>query len=185
MKALSNDKKNSSRDRLLQFYSGHEIILTHDEELLRQRLDLAHKLLRDWSNTRDEIVSTIQKTFEVSKYRAERDIADANYIFGKTYQTDKSFVIGQVIDEIKSTIKLAKELNKLDVLPKLFDNLIKASQQIPNEHSTGIKAKKIYVFNLHQGRKIDAPMTGDDALAKARKMMMDDAQDIEEVTYEG
>jgi hypothetical protein len=152
-------KGTTMRDRLLQFYHGQDIILNAEEERTKLRLEEVHKLLRSWQYKREEIIQMISSRFpDVSKWRAERDIADCHFIFGKSYQVNPGFIIAQLIEEIQDSIRTAKLQKKFELLPKLYDSLTKAIQQLPEENSSPVKAKKIYVFNIHGNKEYNAKM---------------------------
>lgn len=183
----SNPKSSSLRDRLLAFFSGQEIVLTIEEEKMKKRLNFVREKLWDWSLNSEDIIKEVVEVFSISKYRAERDIADANYIFGKTLVIDPGFVAGQMVEDIKQTIALAKTARKFDMLPKLYDSLAKAVALLPKDTGGSVKAKTIKIYHLHGNAAITPTMPAGDALQKARDMMKHDfAEDIthEEVSDE-
>lgn len=174
----SDPKTNSQRDRMLAFYSGQDVVLTAEEEKLKTRLNFVREKLWDWSLSTQEIIEEVCDTFTISKYRAERDIADANYIFGKTLVIDKTLVAGQIVEDIKQTIALVKSARKFDLLPKLYAELTRANAMLPNDNGGTVKTKKIVIFSLLGGTGINAPVAPSDALQQARNLYKRDFEDI-------
>ena len=179
MKDLLKIKPNNSmRERMLSFYMGHDVVLTDDEEKLKKRLNFIREKLVSWDLTREEIIEEVCEVFTVSRYRAERDIADAYYLFGKSYTVDKNFVAAQLVEDIQRTIKLAKTARKFDILPKLYDSLTKAIQQLPADTGGSVKAKTIKLYKILGNATIVAPLTPAEALQKARDLHKKNIIDI-------
>jgi hypothetical protein len=172
-------KSNTMRDRLLSFFHSQDVLLNADEERTKIRIEEVHRLLRTWQYKRQEIVEMIQKRFGVSQYRAERDISDCHYIFGKSYEVDKSFIAAQLIEEIQDSIRTAKNMKKLEMLPKLYDSLSKAIQQLPDNYTPPAKAKKIFVFNIHGNKQYDPKMDPMKAIDILKQQHHRDVEDID------
>jgi hypothetical protein len=180
MKALSkSNTNNSQRDRMLAFYMGQAIVLTKDEEELKIRLNFVRTKLYDWSLSSEDIIAEVVEEFGVSKYRAERDIADANFLFGKSLVIDKTLIAGQIVERIKADIDLIRQAKKFDLLPKLYEALIKANKELPANTDTTAKSKKIILYQIHGNATITPPVAHADALQKARDQYKTDFQDID------
>ena len=181
MKSLFSKTKpgKSQRDRMLAFYMGQDVVLTPDEESLKVRLNYVKTKLYDWSLSVEAIVEEIVDTFGVSTYRAERDVADANYLFGKSLVISKSLVAGQTVERIKQDIALIRELGKVDLLPKMYEALIKAVKELPADANNSKKTPKIFLYSVHGNVPIAATIPAADALQDARKQFRGDFEDIE------
>jgi hypothetical protein len=176
-------KSNSQRDRLLSFYLGHDVVLDSEEEELRIRVEEVHKLLRSWSHKREEIIDMMVARFKgISRYRAERDIAACHFIFGKSYQINPSFVVAQLIEEIQESIrqaKASKNAKERMMLPKFYDNLTKAIQQIPAETQSPNTSKKVVIYNIHGNKEYQPGMTFSDAIARLKQKHAGKVEDID------
>lgn len=167
------------RERLLQFYTGGEIVLSADEENYKLRLDECYKLVRSWKYKRADIILQLQRKFDkLSKYRAEKDISDCYYIFGRAYTPDKAMIASLLVEDIMDTIQLTKAARKFDLLPKLYDSLTKATQQLPAESVVPVRAKKIIIYNIH-GEKAFIPKVDPLEALKAARSQFPNVTDIE------
>lgn len=181
MKSLPSKTKTgkSQRDRMLAYFMGQDVVLSYEEESLKVRLNFVKTKLYDWNLSVEDIVKEVVQTFEVSTYRAERDIADANYLFGKSLVISKSLVAGQTVERLKQDIGLIREMGKLDLLPKMYEALIKAIKELPADANNTKTTPKVFLYSVHGNLPIVAPIPASDVMQQARNQFRNDFEDVE------
>lgn len=182
MKQLLENKQ-VARDKIIQFLMHGNITLHADEERMMTRWLYADALIRGKRLKRDEIVSEITKKFEVSKFTADADIRNAHAVFARSRQINRSYLLGNLIEDITLYIEKAKrdpDLKK--IVPNLYKELRAAIADLPDEMADDKLPPSVIMFKLFDPEKFKTGMTPEEAMAKAKDFLKKQA--IEDIDYE-
>lgn len=143
-----------------------DIKLNNAQKELSERLLFVDQHLRERKLNHDEIITLTMKVFNVSNYRAQRDINDCQKVFGETRKLNKTYLLSHHIQEIGMQIQKCLDAKKYEYLPKLNDNLTYALNSLPVETDLkeAVPAKIVFVFNGAAPTKNESL---DDVLAEA------------------
>jgi hypothetical protein len=155
-----------------RFLTKADIVLSADQEELLKRLVFVDEKLRSRKHLREEIINLCKTRFGVSEYRAERDISDAQRLWGKTRKTSKQYVINGHIEQIERQIQMAMDARRLDLLPKLNDNLTYALNSLPEEKDERDQPTVKIILVTSSPTKTD-DRTIDDLISEANQLLED------------
>jgi hypothetical protein len=164
-----------------RFLTKANIVLSAEQEELLKRLVFVDEKLRSRRHNRDEIISLCRARFGVSAYRAERDISEAQRLWGKTRKTSKQYVINGHIEDIQRQIQMAMDAGRLDLLPKLNDNLTYALNSLPEEKDDREQPTVKIVFVTSAKTETDN-RTIDQLISEANQLL--EADDHDYIDYE-
>lgn len=179
MLPVKSNKTKSNLDTVTRYILKQDVVLTSEQEELMQRIMFVDDKIRSRKFLRDQIINMVVARYSVSPWRAEQDIVDTHKLFGATRKINKNYLIAQHLDEIQSQIQLAKDLRRIDLLPKLNDAFTYALNSIPaeaKENDTPI-TKVIFVNNASKpesGKTIEELIAEADAMIKNTKVTDDE-----------
>lgn len=165
----------SHLEAVIRFVKDKDIVLNPEQEKYMQRLLYADELARSRKYTRQQIINMLVSRFDVSNWRADEDITDSHKVFGQTRKINKAYLLSFHLDDIQEQISLAKQARRLDLLPKLNDNLTYALNSLPPEEKETEAAPAKIIFIIKDGGA--KTMDVDAILAEAEKLLKTDQAD--------
>jgi len=136
-------------EAVIRYLLYGDIKLNGAQKELSERLMFVDEQLRARRLTNEEIIKLTMERFEVTQYRAQRDINDCQKVFGESRKINKAYLMSHHIQEIGRQIQMCLDRSKLEYLPKLNDNLTYALNSLPveTEMREAVPAKIVFVFN--------------------------------------
>jgi hypothetical protein len=180
--ARSKNVPKSHLEAVLRFVKEKDIILNPEQERYMQRILYADELIRSRKYTRQQVINMIVTRFDVSKWRADEDVTDTHKVFGATRKISKGYILSFHLDDIQEQILLAKQARRLDLLPKLNDNLTYALNSLPPEEKESDRAPAKIVFIIKD--RSNKTMDVDAILAEAEKLIKQDFSSNEYIDFE-
>ncbi len=161
-------------EAVIRFLLYGDVKLTPQQQELSERLLFVDEHLRARKLTTEEIVQLVMKRFEVTEYRAQRDINECQKVYGETRKLNKSYLMSHHIIEIGRQIQKLMDTKKDELiakyLPKFNDNLTYALNSLPveTEQRESPPAQIIFVYN---GKPPVKEKDLDEVLAEADEMI--------------
>lgn len=145
----NRDEKNDALTRILQFYEPNsEVVLTADEDKIHTRWLHCDALIRSRKHKTHEIIQMMVDKFSVSKFTAERDIAQTYALFGQVRVMSKQYVITHAIENLQIRIQqFETDKSLVHLVPKMYQELARFSAMLPDE----VAKKKVEVPNVYIG----------------------------------
>ncbi len=126
--------------------SDGAIKLTHTESEILTRITFADELIREGRYLRGEVRNLIMQRFGVSRETAQRDIADAEFIYASSVPLNKQYRIGVRIDKVEQFIREAQEKDDYELVAKFETILAKYLEMYPDVKQS--KRPQVLVFNM-------------------------------------
>jgi len=195
MKDLINitENKTDAFSRILAFYEPEtDVILSGEEDIILSRWLHCDSLIRSRKYKTPDIIQMMVDKFSISKFTAEKDIAQTYALFGQVRVMSKQYVVTHAIEDIQIKIqKWESDKSLVHLIPKLYQELARFQALLPNEE----KKKQLHTPNIfigsltvNNGKQETAklPMTIEEAKEKwkqkkALRNKDDDYIDSEEV----
>lgn len=187
---VEGQKKQSSRDRIIDFFISGDVILNADEERMMMRWMFVDGLIRSKKFKREDIIRMTVEKFAVSKFTADADIAQAHHVFGRTRSLNKNYLLSHIIDDIGLQIERMKTSfakGSEQALAKLYMAYIKAVNSLPDDADPLRMPPAQIIFKMFDPDKLKVGMTPDEAREKAMEFIRKQAEDaeFEDITGEG
>lgn len=150
MRLLANsDDINDAFSRILAFYEPEStIVLTGDEDKILTRWLHCDSLIRSRKYKTPDIIRDMMDKFSISKFTAEKDIAQTYALFGQVRVMSKQYVITHAIEDINIKIqKFESDKSLVHLVPKLYQELARMTAMLPDE----IAKKQLPVPNIFIG----------------------------------
>lgn len=161
-----------SRERIMSFLGGGEVVLTDQEEKMLQRWEFADDLIRSRQYGRAQIVHMVAEKFSVSRALANKDIGDTHFVFGSTIKYNKNYLLILHIDECDKFIRdNSGDDEKLDVVMKMYDIRRKYVEMLDRDHAANDMPPVAIQFVMNDESKM--AISFEDALASAKQMIHD------------
>ena len=157
-------------DAVVRYLVHQDVNLTKSQDALINRLIYVDGLIRSRKKTTDEIIEGVMEKFQVTQYRAQQDVYDCQRVFGETRKLNKAYLLSHHITDIGLQIQRCVEADKLELLPKLYDNYTYAINSLPvnDDVKEAPPAQITFVFN---GTPPVDQQPIDDVLAEADRLL--------------
>lgn len=176
-----------AKTRIKKFLSGEDdILLTSEEEKILARWEFANDLMIKKEKTWEEMRELISLRFVVSKFTAEKDICNAQDVFGISRKVSKRYLLHLHLDRIDRDIEMfrnqifwvtdEKSSKKEQICPgpkdmaalaRMAEAYTYTLNSIPEDIDRSKLPPPIYVFKLPPGVVINQPMSLADAMKQA------------------
>lgn len=145
----TGDDKNDAFSRILAFYEPEsEVVLSADEDKILARWLHCDALIRSRKHKNAEIIEMLVDRFSVSKFTAEKDIAQTYALFGQVRVMSKQYVVTHAIENIQLQIqRFETDKSLVHLVPKLYQELARFQSMLPDE----VAKKKLPTPTIHIG----------------------------------
>ena len=143
------DDKNDAFSRILAFYEPEsQVVLTVDEDKILLRWLHCDTLIRSRKYRTADIIQQMIEKFSISRFTAEKDIAQTNALFGQVRAMSKQYVISHAIENLQIQIhKAENDKSLVHLVPALNRELRAFSALLPDE----VAKKKVEIPHIHIG----------------------------------
>ena len=186
--------KKDAFSRILRWYSKSDITLSAEEEGILTRWIHVDALLRDGSKDEAQIIVDVKEKFGVSSFTAQRDIDNAQQLFGRCRQVSKKYLLDLHRQNIERDLnRIRKNMftyvdkdgkvserqpddKEITALAKMSDTYTKAVVALPDDQLEDPMPPPRFIFLLAPGQKIEVGMSVDEAA-----LLADAIEDLREV----
>lgn len=179
------DERNDALSRISHFMSNSEsgIVLSAKEEMILDRWIYCNALLKERKFTEEQIIESVIKKFNVSKFTARGDISNTMSLFAGLVRDLKKYTLHHHIEDIRITIEQWKKDRSLaPYVPKLMDSLTKAVAALPDEMAVPDVPMPVLVINV-KGNMIMPAMDAEKAREEIDKLI-ELEEKVVEIEYE-
>lgn len=187
---LAKVPKMDAFTRIQQYLSGHNIVLTADEENILLRWQVADGHMRKNRMSTDEVCEALQTQFDISKFTALADIRNTQKLFAGARTINKKYVghlhlerINKDIEDLRERIFFyekddmpgikfprvpdSKEMMSLARMHEAYTHIFNS---LPETERSDAMPPPVFVFNLVAG-EIKPTMDLSNALDAADQMI--------------
>jgi hypothetical protein len=180
--------KGDAYTSILQYMMHPEsIALTSDQEKILDRWIFCNTMLKDRKMKEEDIIDRLATKFEVSKFTARNDIGYTMALFVEARRFSKEYLLYHHIEDMGLMIekwKLDKSLAPF--VPKLLHEYTIALSKLPDTINQKQRPKVTNNFFVVPGQNVQAPMSYDEAVIEAAKMIEQEEKEdsITDIDYE-
>jgi hypothetical protein len=150
--------------------------LSSEQEKILDRWIHCNIMLRDRKLKEEDIIDKIKDKFGVSKFTARNDIGYTMALFVEARRYGKEYLLYNHIEDIGLMIEKWKMDKSLaPFVPKLLHEYTLAISKLPDTINKQKRPKVVNNFFIVPGQNTQAPVTYDEAIIEANKMIADDA----------
>lgn len=183
------NEKNDAFTRILAYYEPDtDVVLDADEDKILTRWCHCDLLLRSRKYKTPEIIQQMVDKFSISKFTAEKDIAQTYALFGQVRVMSKQYVVSHAIEDLQLQIqRFLFDKSLVALVPKLYAELARFTAMLPGEVAKKqLPVPNVFIGSLTVNGKTDRPvMSIEEAREKWKqrkaKKPKDDYTDFEDV----